>query len=290
MRVRLLWFAWGLVSLSLGFVGSVEAQELSEEQRQVAAAHFERGSVAYERGDYTEAQAAFQAAYEITAHPDLLYNVYTAAERGGELEVAVEALEGYLRDGSPTEARREALEIRYERLQMRMAEARAVAAQAAAREEEQRIARDARLREAEQARQEAQSAEAAERESRMAQLEAAHATSDALVMAGVVTAVAAGAALLSFGVFAGVSEAEDGSLASSCGRDAGRVCGTDDLGALQTWNLVADTSWITGAALGVTAGLLVLVGEALRPSEQGDVAVLPAVGPTQAGLVLQGIL
>lgn len=267
---------------------TAHAQEISEEERQVAAGHFERGSIAYERGDYAEAQAAFQAAYEITAHPDLLYNVYTAAERGGEIEVAAQALEGYLRDGSPTEARREALEIRSERLQMRIAEQRAIAAQEAAREEEARIARDAELQESERAREAAQASEAAERESRMTQLRAGHDTSDAIVMTGVVAAIAGAAALVSFGVFAGLSEAEDGALAGRCGRDVGRYCSPQDLDTLRGWNLAADASWIAAAGLGVTAGLLVLIGEALRPGDA--VTAVPSVGPTHAGVVMRGTM
>ncbi|MFK7988421.1 MAG: hypothetical protein AB8I08_20535 [Sandaracinaceae bacterium] len=288
--MRLICFALGLVSLSFGSAGLVEAQELTEEQRQIAAGHFERGSTAYERGNYAEAQAAFQAAYDITSHPDLLYNLYSAAERGGELEVAVQALEGYLRHGSPTVARREALEIRSERLQVRITERRIEAAEEAARQERERAAQAAQLDEAEQAREAAQASEAEARERRTMQLASAHATSDAIVMTGVVVAVAAGVGLVSFGAFAAVSEAEDGSVAASCGRDAGRFCAPEDLEALRSWNLAADVSWISAASLGVTAGLLVVIAEALRPGEPVDVTVLPAVSDSAAGVVVRGAM
>ena len=43
-----------------------------------------------------------------------------------------------------------------------------------------------------------------------------------------------------FAVFGGMSEAEDGSLASSCGRDAGRVCRREDVEGPEGWFLTAD--------------------------------------------------
>ncbi len=269
------------------------AAQLSDADRQVAREHFERGSSAFERGDYGEASAEFRAAYALTHHADLLYNIYSAQERNGELEEAAEALEGYLRDSDPEAARREALELRLARLQVRIAQARLDAAEANAEVDRERAAAAVAL-EAEQAERAAAEARALEeREGRLSQMRSAQGTSDALFHSGVVLMVAGGVGLGSFGVLAALSESEDQSLAASCGRDAGRVCSEGDVSALRTLNTAADVSWIGGAGLLAVGAVVVLIGESLRPAEDvsasGETAwISPVVSPTSAGVMLGG--
>lgn len=266
------------------------AQELSEEDRETARQHFDAGTLAFERGDYGEAATEFRAAYALTHHADLLYNIYSAQERNGELEEAAEALEGYLRDGDPDEPRRDALELRLERLRLRIEQERLHAAEAEAAAQREREAAEEQLA-AEQSEREAAEARAGEeRERRMDQLRAGHGTADALDVLGFVAMGAGALGLVGFGVFAGLSESEDSSLASSCGRDAGRICRPADTEDLATYDTGADASLIAGASLVVVGGVLVLVGESLRPSEPVDVAVLPVVGPGYVGLTAGGRL
>ncbi|MBX3269041.1 MAG: hypothetical protein KF729_02200 [Sandaracinaceae bacterium] len=265
------------------------AQPLSEQDRRIAREHFDRGTAAFERGDYTEAAAEFRAAYALTRHADLLYNIYSSQERNGALAEAAEALEGYLRDGSPDATRREALELRLERLRLRIEQDRLADD---TREAEARRAREAAAAElsAERAQREAAvraaaAAEAAER----ARREDARATSDALWVTGIGALVAAAVALAGFGVLAGLGAAEDASLAERCGRDAGRVCRESDTATLAALNTAADASWIAGGALAVAGLALVLAAQSARPPDDGVAAYVgPLVGPTLAGIVAGG--
>jgi tetratricopeptide (TPR) repeat protein len=106
----------------------------------VARDRFRRGTAFFDAGDYEEAAREFEAAYDLSRHPELLFNVYLAHERLGNLAQAIAALEGYLNDGDPGE-RREALTSRRDRLRERLDEDRR-------EEEEARAAREQELREA----------------------------------------------------------------------------------------------------------------------------------------------
>lgn len=203
------------------------AQENTEEAR----VHFEAAVDAYDRGAYEQAERDFRQAYELSEHPDLLYNVYLAAERAGHLEAAAEALEQYLADGEMSDERREAFEQRLARLNERMLQdamhgppqGPAVASQDDELATPVIFVKRGRI----------------------------HPAATALF-------VAAGALAVSFAVAAGLSEAEDRSLAGECGRDTDFPnCADDELDALQRRNLVADISWI-GALVAAGAGLVVL--------------------------------
>lgn len=61
-----------------------------------ARAAFERGVAAYEAGSFEEALVSFQRAYELTASPDILYNIGTVADRLRRDELALSSYEGYL--------------------------------------------------------------------------------------------------------------------------------------------------------------------------------------------------
>jgi len=281
----------GCLALLLLVSAGASAQELSEEDRQTARAHFERGTLAFERGDYGEAATEFRAAYALTEHPDLLYNIYTAQERNGELEEAAEALEGYLRDGEPEDDRRAALELRLERLRLRIEQARLQQAQAEAEAERERQIAAQELEAARAEREAAETQAARERQERIDQARSGHATADGLTVSGAVGLGLGGAGLVAFAVFAGLSEAEDSDLASRCGRDAGRVCRQSDVETLETYNTVADVTLIAGGGLALVGGALLLIGLAARPSDRAEPRswlVAPVVGPTAAGLVAGG--
>lgn len=258
--------------------------EPTPEQIAEARELFESATLAYEAGDYAEAQAGFRAAYDLTHHPDLLYNIYTSAERNGDTQLAIDSLEGYLEAGEMEDIRRNALEARMERLRLRL-------------EREQREAADQERALAEREEQlaeeqvERQNAEVRAEEAQAQHLEgvrAGHATSDALTFVGVGSLIAGGVAAVLFATFAGLSEAEDQSIASSCGADALRVCNDDEVDTLRQWNLAADVSWIAAAGFGAVGLSLLLIGIATRPSEAGDVALRPVLAPTAGGLIAEG--
>jgi tetratricopeptide (TPR) repeat protein len=207
-----------------GEVAPPEAEPSEEELN--ARAHFTAGRNHFERGRYDLALAEFEASYELSQDPDLQYNIYLAHERLGNLDQAATALEHYLPHAGASQA---ALTERLENVQARLAEQQ----RAADAEAERRRAEEERLRRAEAA--------------------------TGVSTGAVIGLVAGGVGLVTFGVFAILSETEDGNLAESCGSGAGRTCSSDDISQLETYNLVADIGLavgVAGAAVGVVFLLL----------------------------------
>ena len=103
---------------------------------------------------------------------------------------------------------------------------------------------------------------------------------------GVAMLVTAGVLAASFGVFAGLAAAENDRLTTTCGHG----CIADQVATLNTYDIVADVSWISAAVVGVT-GLVLLF--ALPPdthTESPAVAVVPWIGPSGAGVTAGGTL
>lgn len=120
----------------LAWSGQVSAQA-PEEREAAAREHFLVGSDHFEAGDYQRAAEEFEAAYELSPRPELLYNVYLAHERLGNLERAEEALAEFVEAGTPGH-RQAPLEQRLVRLRERLAEQRAEEEAAAERERQLR--------------------------------------------------------------------------------------------------------------------------------------------------------
>lgn len=218
-------------ALSLAVLVLPGAVAAAQEGTEAARVEFEAAVEAYDRGAYEQAEVGFRRAHELSGHPDLLYNVYLAAERSGHLSAAAEALESYLAEGEMSDGRREAFEQRLTRLRARM--------------------------EAAEVGGEVQEVTVADESDELAtpvvfvKRRRIHPAATALF-------VVAGAFAASFAVAAGLSEAEDRSLAGDCGRDTDFPnCADDELEGLQRRNLVADISWV-GALLAAGAGLVVL--------------------------------
>lgn len=224
-----------------------------------ARAHFETGTRAFDTGDYELAVSEFQRAHALTGHPDLLFNIYSSAERAGRLELAVSSLEGFLAEGQVEPERRPVLEERLSRLRERLA------AQAAPEPEPEL-----------EPHPEPEPEPIVQPES--------SADPSGVHPAGVGVLIGAGALALSFGVLAALSEVEDSNLASGCG--ATRSCTGDQVATLNALNIAADVSWIGAAALAVTGAVLLFV---LPPeaSEPG-VALAPWATPDAAGLAARG--
>jgi tetratricopeptide (TPR) repeat protein len=314
------WIAVGLVAaLPVLGVASARAQDegaaadgeaaatLDEEARERARGHFERGTQAFDVGDYGRAAEAFRAAYELTRHPDLLFNIYSASERNGDLEQAREALAEFLRRATMEPGRRTALEARLARLEARIAREQARVA-----EERARLAEEARQRGGTPA-EEPEEPEEPEA-SGAAEVDAAAASSDAATAvdpdaadaapaarppggdggpagphpAAIASFVVAGVGLVSFGVFAALSEVEDQSLASTCGRDVPNLS-CDDVTALEAFSATADASWITAAVAG-TLGLVLLFALEDGGGEPAGASLraAPWAAPGAAGLAAGG--
>jgi len=256
------------------------AQDRDPEQARV---HFEAGTSAFAEGDYTLAIHEFQAAYAITEHPDLLFNIYSAAERAGMLVEAEQALAQYLELGRPGRERR-SLTRRLARLRVRVAEERSRAESveapapaievAAVEPADERPAEPApAVEEATVALDAAAAAPASERPYTMHP-------------AAIGTLVGAGVLFASFGAFGVLSEVEDQSLAGRCRGEAGGQCGPEQVRTLEALNLVADVSWIAGAAAAATGVVLAFV---LPADEAGvSLAVLPWASPDGAGAGVVG--
>lgn len=86
---------------------STEIDALQQEAR----TFFEAGRLAMGRGRYEAALQAFQSAYEVVSHPDLLYNIGVAHDRLRNDQEALDAFRRYLEE-SPQAPNREAVAAR----------------------------------------------------------------------------------------------------------------------------------------------------------------------------------
>jgi hypothetical protein len=240
-----------LLLLPLVLIGSfIAPSALAQDSVEVARRHFEAGTAAFDTGDYATAVREFRASYELTHHPDILFNIYSAAERGGSVEEAVTALEHYLAEGTIEPERRPALEQRLARLRERVAEP----------EPDPVVEPDP-----------------------IVEPEPAPAPSGGAHPAGVALLVGAGVAGLLFGGLAIGSALEADRLANECGAD--RTCTDEQVSTLAALNTAADVTWPIAAAAGIAGLVLIFV---LPPEQSAHTRVVPVIGPNVAGLVIAG--
>jgi len=71
-----------------------------------ATAHVRKATAAYNLGKYTEAAAEYEAAYEQTLDPNLLFNIGQACRLAGDPEKALTAYRSFLRSAPQSEQRR----------------------------------------------------------------------------------------------------------------------------------------------------------------------------------------
>lgn len=222
------------------------AQDPSATER--ARLHFDLATQAFDTGNYELATTEFQRAHELTGHPDLLFNIYSSAERAGHLEVAVDALARFLAEGSMDDTQRATLEQRLLRLRERMA---------------------ARARAQQTPRSDA----------------APEPAPDGVHPAGIGVLIGAGVLGAGFAVLAVLSELEDTKLAQGCG--ATRSCTDGDVATLSALNLAADVTWITAAAA-AAVGVVLLLALPPDPAGRENVALAPWMTREAAGLVATG--
>jgi len=251
-----------IASLFLSNAVSAQAGRMAPGERQaVARAAFEEGSEHYEHGRYPEAMDAFERAYAAMRSPEFLYNIYTAAQRAGELPRAEEALSGYLQSHVVPDDERPALEARLVLLRQEIADAEA--ARVAAEEQ----ARAAEAAEAAEARRLAE----AERRAREAEEEAARGAPRVSAGATVGFVVGAGG-LASFATFAALAAREDRRVGRSCGAEVGEFCTESDVRQLRAYSVTADVALGVGA-VGLATGLIVFFVQRNRRAdilERGD--------------------
>ena len=98
---------------SLVSAAGVQAQSSESREERIARAKeaFAAGTSAYADGEFAQALASFRRAYELTASPDLLYNIATVSDRMRRDVEALAAYEGYL-EARPKSADREHVESR----------------------------------------------------------------------------------------------------------------------------------------------------------------------------------
>lgn len=248
---------WSIVLLLTCFAARAGAQDVAappadapEDDDAMARTHFEAGRQHYDRGRYDLALGEFEVAYEMSEQPKLLFNLYLATERLGRLQESADYLERYL---PHAEEDRPVLEERLANLRQRIADA------------------------------------AAAERGAVAPPPPSTRASSGPSAAAIVSFSAGGAGLVTFALFALLSSGEDADLASTCGRDAGRRCSTDDTATLSTYNTIADLGLgvtLIGAGLGVA--FMLLDGDDTPAS--GDVAFTPIVTPSALGASVTGAM
>jgi tetratricopeptide (TPR) repeat protein len=192
----------------------------AEEGDEAARVHFQSGTRYFDRGEYEAAIREFTAAFELSGRPQLLYNLYLAHERLGQIREAAETLAAYLDQVEEVEGRAR-LEARLETLRRRVA--KLDAEEAAARAGEGEPATEPRR--------------------------------GGMPLPALVSFGAAGAGFVTFAVAGGLALAEDSSLADRCGANAGRTCTPSDLDKLGRRTTAADVG-IAVTAVGAAAGLV----------------------------------
>jgi tetratricopeptide (TPR) repeat protein len=239
-----------------GDPGADVGAERDSDESEAGRVHYESGRAHFESGRYERALEEFEAALEASGRSELEYNIGLCHERLGNYGEAADHLEAYLATQEEPDA---ALQERVQNLRRRQAEADA---QAASQQQSQVADPD---------------------------LEAAD-ESGGVPVSAIVSYGVAGAGLAVFGIFGALALAEDGSLASSCGADAGRTCTGDDVSTMKTFGLVADVGLGVAIAGAVVGTILLFIGGGDDDGEGdgAEVAVAPAVGPNVLGLSAQG--
>lgn len=219
-----------------------------------ARARFSSGRAHFDRGEYEEALADFDGAYQLSGRVELLYNVYLTLERLGRPSEAADRLEQYLRETTAIDAeQRTNLGSRLAHLRERARQEEADAAHA--RVPPPPPPAEPGLR--------------------------------PLGVAGVITAGAGGASLVAFAITGGLALAEDDSVGARCDR----ACTEDDVSSLRTLISVADATLAVGVILAAAGGVMLTIDLLVdRPDASPNVALAPLVSPTFVGVQLGGTL
>lgn len=246
------------IALFVALLSWIPAQALGQEDEATARSHFEAARSHFERGAYEEAQREFQAAYELSRHPELLYNLYLVAERLGDLDTAIAHLERYLAEGEIDEEVRAPLEARLQSLE---------------------------------ARRQRMGAGSPETSPEASEAEQPAAAQDGDLLPAVIALGVAGAGLVSFAITGGLALAENDALANGCGVNGS--CTDEEVSTLAALNLAADVSWVTAAVAAVAGAVLFVTLGLPSESTDDDGAIVSSIAPWITpdgglGLALEG--
>jgi len=101
-------FGGGGPDLGLGPRGAEARKKRASSKAKQAARRYEiKGKVAYRRGAWEEAIAAFELAYEAIPHPRHLHNIGRAHEKNGDLAAAIEWVDRYIEEETDAEERQD---------------------------------------------------------------------------------------------------------------------------------------------------------------------------------------
>ncbi len=258
------------------FLGQARAQdavahEPSDAELAEARHSFDVATRAFESGDYETAVSEFRAALDLSGAADLYFNIYLSEEREGHLDPAAAALDQYLQHGTIDAEQRTLLTGRLERLRARIA-SRTPAPAA----EERQVLLSSPIAPTLDVQ------EPSERASAESPAPTVVTTSPSAL--AIATLVAAGVVVVNFGVFGGLALAENDRLGSTCGRG----CSSSQVASLNTYDVVADVSWIGAAVLGVAGLVLFFAVPDTHDEPRVSVAFTPWLGPTGAGVSAGG--
>ena len=103
----------------LSWSAAARAQSSGDPTAQIARSHTENGGRYFQLGRFGDAAREFQAAYDLSRRPELLFNLARALEAGGRDREAIDAYERFDTAGSPG-VERATLHARIEALRARL--------------------------------------------------------------------------------------------------------------------------------------------------------------------------
>ena len=282
-----------LVLLATGFVAALtsaaaplaRAQETADERARV---HFQAGRSYYDEGSYDRALSEFERAYELSQRHMMLLNISSSHERLGRLDGAVESLTRYL-ELVPDTADRAVLERRLANLRRRLEAQQAASApptNPAATTATGDPATAAPV--AGGAVVEAPDGPGAQGDGTAVGEGSATGSdrdvqpdSGGMPTAALISYIAAGVGVVTFGVFGSLALSEESSVADGCG--ATRTCTDGDLASVHSLALLADIGLGVGL-VGAVLGTALWLGGGSDDEDAAAVAVVPVVGRDGAGL------
>ncbi len=223
---------------SYGLAATAAAQEDPNER---ARLHFESGRSYFEEGAYERALQEFQRAYELSPLTPMLFNLGTTYERLGRLTEAADAFERFLRESDANLPNRSTLERRVVNLRRRAAQEAAAAEGQPPPEDPDPI-----------------DGQGATGQPASSSTSGGGDGGDGLILGGVVALSVAGAALISTGIFGGLTLSEQSAITQPGACGATTSCQESDISDLRTFATVTDVSWIVASVAGA-AGLVLLV-------------------------------
>jgi tetratricopeptide (TPR) repeat protein len=233
-----------------------------------ARARFGVGQSLYTSGRFAESAREFEAAYELSHRPELLFNIYVANRDDNDLEKAVPALRAYLAAMPSSLPNRINLEARLQAMDATLAE-RAAQAEASAQQAAEIVAAHERAAAAEAAQRSAERAVRPPAEPRFR-----------LSLPGVVIGGAGIAAAIGGFVAGGLVLGKVSELEASCPGNRCPATARATYDSAQTLVTVADVLLIGGAVLAAGGLVMVLLRVGTPREEEARVAPVASCGPT----------